>query len=184
MIKSILDFCDIQAGCITIFGQQHRDPNARSRLAFLPERFVPPYYFKGKDFLRYMSQLYRTEFNDYELNHIFTTLDLDISVLNKPVRDFSKGMEQKLGLAACFLSGKELFIFDEPMSGLDPKARASLKTYLQHLKTQGCTLFFSTHLLTDVEALCDRIAILHAGAIRFIGSPSSCCQRYVIATLA
>ncbi|MBI3777153.1 MAG: hypothetical protein HY273_16680 [Gammaproteobacteria bacterium] len=64
------------------------------------------------------------------------------------------------------------------MSGLDPKARALLKVYFQQLKEQGKTLFFSTHMLHDVEALCDRIAILHGGTVRFIGSPQQCCAQF------
>ena len=67
---------------------------------------------------------------------------------------------------------------DEPMSGLDPKARAYLKQHLMQLKAGGKTLFFSTHLLTDVEALCDKVAILHGGEVRFAGSPEECCKYY------
>ncbi len=87
-------------------------------------------------------------------------------------------MAQKLGLIACLLSNKQLLLFDEPMSGLDPRARAYLKQYLLELKQKGKTLFFSTHLLVDVEALCDRVAILHQGEIRFIGTPEECCNHY------
>ena len=88
-------------------------------------------------------------------------------------------MAQKLGLLSCFLREKPLLIFDEPMSGLDPRARAYLKKYLLNLKQAGhTTMFFSTHLLVDVEALCDRMAILHDGQLRFIGTPSDCCQQY------
>jgi len=71
-----------------------------------------------------------------------------------------------------------LLILDEPMSGLDPKARAWLKQYLMQLKCEGKSLFFSTHLLTDVQALCDRVAILHDGLIRFIGTVQQCCETY------
>ena len=87
-------------------------------------------------------------------------------------------MAQKLGLAACFLSRKDLIILDEPMSGLDPKARILVKRYLQSLKEQGHTLFFSTHMLADVAELCDRMGILHEGRLRFIGSPGACCEAF------
>jgi ABC-2 type transport system ATP-binding protein len=105
-------------------------------------------------------------------------LDFNIKFLNKPVRQLSKGMTQKLGLAACFLSNKSLFILDEPMTGLDPKARACLKKYLLGIRETGKTVFFSTHLLNDVETLCDRVAILHKGRIRFTGSPAECCRQF------
>ena len=71
-----------------------------------------------------------------------------------------------------------MLIFDEPMSGLDPKARAYLKRHLLGLKEMGKTLFFSTHLLADVESLCDRIIILHGGKVSFNGSPSECCDKF------
>jgi ABC-2 type transport system ATP-binding protein len=87
-------------------------------------------------------------------------------------------MGQKLGLAACLLSNKVLMVFDEPMSGLDPRARALLKRCLLELKQQGKTLFYSTHLLEDVVALCDRVIILHDGNICFSGTPRECCARY------
>jgi ABC-2 type transport system ATP-binding protein len=76
------------------------------------------------------------------------------------------------------LSRKEILILDEPMSGLDPKARALFKRKIAALHTAGRTLFFNTHLLEDVEQLCTRMAILHQGRILFIGSPQACCQQF------
>jgi ABC-2 type transport system ATP-binding protein len=87
-------------------------------------------------------------------------------------------MAQKLGLAATFQSRKTLFLLDEPLSGLDPKARAVLKNHFNRLRSMGRTLFFSTHLLADVDDLCDRIGILHGGVLQFVGSPQACCERF------
>ncbi|MES2935787.1 MAG: AAA family ATPase [Pseudomonadota bacterium] len=103
--------------------------------------------------------------------------------MKKPVRSYSKGMTQKLGLAACFLARKDLYVLDEPMSGLDPKARALLKAQLQQLRSRSGTLFFSSHALADVDEICDRMAILHDGQLRFVGSPAECRTRYQAATL-
>ena len=178
LIKSLLDFCDINAGEIKIFSVNNRLPQARQHLVFLPERFLPPYYLTGRDFMDYMSRLHGVSLSVEKINEMFSILDLDESALSKSVREYSKGMAQKLGLAACFLSGKKLFVLDEPMSGLDPKARAQLKKYLLKMKEQGMTLFFSTHMLTDVETLCDRIAVLHDGRLRFVGTPAQCCKQY------
>lgn len=114
---------------------------------------------------------------------VLRSLDLDVSALKRPVRAYSKGMTQKLGLAACFLANKALYVLDEPMSGLDPKARALLKARLQSLRSNGCTLFFNTHALADVEEICDRMAILHDGQIRFVGSPMTCRQQFSAPTL-
>lgn len=178
LIKSLLDFCEFDSGEIKIFDISHQLPQSRSNLTFLPERFLPPYYLTGRDFISYMSRLHGVDLAVEQIEKMFTILDLDTSVMSKSVRDFSKGMAQKLGLAACFLSGKALFVLDEPMSGLDPKARAQLKKHLLFMKSQGVTLFFSTHMLSDVETLCDRIAILHDGQLRFVGTPATCCAKF------
>lgn len=183
LIKSILNFCDIDSGSIKIFSTRHVETQARQRVAFLPERFVPPYYLKGREFLHYMEQLHGVSNDEQRQLEIFSLLDLDASALDKPVRQLSKGMAQKLGIAACLLSGQDLFIFDEPMSGLDPKARAMFKRQLQALKEEHRTLFFSTHLLADVAELCDRLAVLHAGAVRFVGTPGEMCDRYSVPDL-
>ena len=178
LIKSVLDFISLKTGKIEIFGQSHRETSSRQSLSFLPEKFLPPYYLTGKDFLSYMAELNQVELKETDITEIFKVLDLDISALKKSVRQYSKGMAQKLGLASCFVSQRPMLLFDEPMSGLDPKARAYLKRHLISLKETGQTLFFSTHLLADVESICDRIVILHDGKICFNGSPSECCEQY------
>ena len=182
-IKGLLDLCHLSSGGIESFGEPHTHTRSRRRLAYLPERFLPPYYLTGRDFLSYMAKLYATEFDDAAVKDMLATLDLDESSLEKSVREYSKGMAQKLGLAACFLSRKDLIILDEPMSGLDPKARILVKRFLQSLKSEGHTLFFSTHMLADVAELCDRMGILHEGRLRFIGAPEACCEAYEAETL-
>ncbi|MBL1141969.1 MAG: ABC transporter ATP-binding protein [Proteobacteria bacterium] len=178
LIKSVLDFISTKTGEIEIFGQSHRETSSRQSLSFLPEKFLPPYYLTGKDFLSYMAELNQVELEQADIEEIFKVLDLELSALKKSVRQYSKGMAQKLGLASCFLSQRPMLLFDEPMSGLDPKARAYLKRHLNSLKETGKTLFFSTHLLADVESICDRIVILHNGEICFNGSPYECCEQF------
>lgn len=183
LIKCLLDFCDFEAGRVEIFGISSRDTRSRSRLAFLPERFVPPYYLTGGDFLRYMATLYGSAFVATEAGKVLAGLDLDLGVLGKPVRAFSKGMTQKLGLAACLLSGRNLLVLDEPTSGLDPKARALLKARLQEARAAGRTVFFTSHALADVDELCDEMAVLHDGELRFSGTPEALRRRFGADTL-
>ena len=178
LMKSLLDFCELNQGEIYICEQSHLQPQARRHLAFLPEQFRPPSYLMGQDFLKYVTSLHGQAYDIKKVLELCEQLDLAPSALSQTVRTYSKGMAQKLGLLGCFLSQKPLLILDEPMAGLDPKARAYLKRYLLQLKQQGTTLFFSTHLLADVEALCDRMAILHAGRLQFVGSPAACCAHY------
>lgn len=178
LIKCLLDFTRADSGSIEIYSTKSTLDAARERLAYLPEKFLAPYYLTGREFLEYMARLYKTPFDREKFRDMSRLLDLDFSSMDKEARKFSKGMSQKLGLAACLMSGRDLFVMDEPMSGLDPRARAYLKRHLMKLKQQGKTLFFSTHLLTDVVALCDRVAVLHEGQVRFIGSPAECCRNY------
>jgi ABC-2 type transport system ATP-binding protein len=178
LIKGLLDFCAIDDGRIEVFGVGHRETASRSRLAFLPERFSPPHFVTGRDFLGHMVDLHGQPREPRRWREVAESLDLDPASLSRPVRAYSKGMAQKLGLAATLLSGKDLFVLDEPMSGLDPRARRLLKDRLRALAGRGRTVFFSTHLLPDVEDLCDRLAILHAGRVAFAGSPQECCRQF------
>src|SRR5471030_3121989 len=165
LIKCLLDFCHVDLGRIEIFGTRHTDSRARARLAFLPERFMPPYFLTGRDFLNYMLTLDARVAGEDQLRAMFAALDLDAAALDRPVRAYSKGMTQKLGLAACLLSGRDLYVLDEPMSGLDPKARACAKELLLGVKAQGCTLLLTSHSLADIEEICDHMAVLHQGTL-------------------
>ena len=171
LIKCLLDFCVLDAGRITIFGIPHVESRARTRLAYLPERFSPPGFLKGLDFLSFSLKLHGADPGFAAIFEMLAELGLDRDALEKPVRDFSKGMAQKLGLAACFLSGKDLLVLDEPMSGLDPKARAQVKARLLKLKDAGKTLLFTSHSLSEMCELCDRMVVLHEGKLNFHGAP-------------
>jgi ABC-2 type transport system ATP-binding protein len=183
LIKCLLDFAEADDGRIEVFGVPHRETRARRRLSFLPERFNPPYYLRGRDFLTYMLRLQDLDYEAREVERMFQALDLDPSALGKPVRAFSKGMTQKLGLAACLLSHKDLYVLDEPTSGLDPKARALLKALLKDIRSQGRTVFFTSHALADVEELCDSMAVIHRGELRFTGTPAELRSRHHSASL-
>jgi ABC-2 type transport system ATP-binding protein len=183
LIKSILDLIAIKSGSCEFFGVSNRVVASRSRLAFLPDRFVPPYYLKARDFLQYMAALHGQPYNQDIAEEMLRLLDLDISALNKSVRELSKGMTQKIGLAACFLSNRDLLILDEPMSGLDPRARSRVKQQIIELKRQGTTLFFSSHMLADVEEIADRMAVLHQGEIQFTGTPQAFMQQHAAQTM-
>ncbi len=173
LLKCLLDFCEADGGSISIFGVPHHETRSRSRLSFLPERFTPPYFLTGRDFLRYMLALQKVAYAEDDARATLDALDLEHAALEKPVRAYSKGMTQKLGLAACFLSRKDLYVLDEPTSGLDPKARALLKLRLKALREAGRTIFFTSHSLADVEEIGDRLAVLHLGEIRFVGKPAA-----------
>ncbi|MGR8919778.1 MAG: ABC transporter ATP-binding protein, partial [Gammaproteobacteria bacterium] len=173
LIRALLDLCRADAGSITINGLPSTTTAARRHLAYLAERFTPPPFATGHELLRHLVKLHGAPYDRAAAAREAAALDLDPEALERPAARYSKGMTQKLGLVACILPGCPLLVLDEPMSGLDPRARAQFKRRLAALKAAGTTLFFSTHLLVDVETLCDRIAVLEGGSIVFDGAPAA-----------
>lgn len=171
-LKCLLDFCYYDKGDIKIFGKPSKNRSSRARLCFLPERFVPPYYLNGRQFVKFILSLNHASYDEQKTAAMLKDIDLDLDALKKPVRSFSKGMTQKLGLASIFLLERDLYILDEPMSGLDPKARALLKRLFQRIRDRGASLFFTSHSLSDIDEVCERMALLHAGKVAFIGTPA------------
>jgi ABC-2 type transport system ATP-binding protein len=182
-IKCMLDFCTIDQGSFEIFGVSHTSTAARIPLAFVPERFAPPHYLTCREFIRLTSSLAGAKFRSDLVDQVFDELRLERSTLGRPVRELSKGMTQKLGLAACFLVERDLYVLDEPMSGLDPASRVAVKSVLARLKREGRTLFFTSHVLADVEELCSTMAVLDKGRVQFFGSPTLLRERYMESNL-
>ena len=182
-IKCLLDLCHVDGGRIDIFGRPATAPRSRRPLVYLPERFVPAPHLRGREFLAFMARMHGVEPDPGSVREVLSALDLAPSALDIPVRAYSKGMAQKLGLATCFLSGKPLLVFDEPLNGLDPKARLLVRRYLAGLRAGGATVFFSTHLLADAGGLCDRMGVLHDGTMRFTGPPARLRERFPAPTL-
>ena len=178
LIKCLLDFCHPEGGSITIGGHASREPQSRQSIAFLPERFTPPWYLTGRQFLSGMQRMSDKPWDEQAGRAMLGALGLSHEALDKPVRTFSKGMNQKLGLAACLLSGRRLLVLDEPMSGLDPSARFRVKELLARARQQGSTLLLTSHSLADVEEICDHMAVLHRGEVAFTGQPAALRVRY------
>ena len=177
-IKCALDLCAPDAGRVEIFGIDSRLAGARARLAYVPERFVPPHYLLGGEFLAMTLALAGARYQPVRAVTLAAELELDPQALERPVRQLSKGMTQKLGLAACFLLERDLYVLDEPMSGLDPAGRLAVKSVLTRLVRDGRALFFTSHVLSDVEELCSTIAVLDRGRLRFRGAPADLRQHY------
>ncbi len=181
LLNCLLNFCYYEGGEIQLYGVSCKNSLARERIAFLPERFIPPYYLTGEQFLKMMMKLRSVTYSRSRAEEMFAALDLSDSALNKPVRSFSKGMTQKLGLAACFLSERDFYLLDEPMSGLDPKSRALVKRQFKTLRERGATLFFTSHMLADIDEICSDMAVLHGGKIIYRGAPADMRQAFTAA---
>ena len=178
LIKCVLDLCAADSGAIELFGVPARLPASRRRLSYLPERFNPPHYLRAREFLLMMCSLAGERYDHTAAARMLAELELDPDVLDRQARTLSKGMTQKLGLASCFLLMRDLYVLDEPMSGLDPAARVAVKAVLRRLAGEGRTLFFTSHVLADVDELCSSIAVLERGQVRFRGTPSALCELY------
>ncbi len=178
LIKCVLDLSAPQAGRIELFGVDHRRAEARARLCYLPERFAPPHFLRGREFLAMTAALSGQPYDHARAAALAGELELDPEALERPARELSTGMAQKLGLAASFLAARDLVVLDEPMSGLDPASRVAVKAVLARLRREGRTLFLTTHVLSDVEELCEDMAVLDQGRLRFHGAPAALCARH------
>lgn len=171
MIKSILGLRDQDSGEIKISGKPNLDKDAKSQISYLPEKFEPPWFLNGMEFLKFSLSLYGRSFDEDEMYQAAERLALDKGALKKRVQTYSKGMRQKLGIMGTLFTGGLVIILDEPMSGLDPLARSRVKDMICSSKSADRTIFFSSHVLADMDEICDRVALLHEGTIRFVGTP-------------
>ncbi len=173
LIKTILGLRQYDKGEINVFNKNNLDHDSKKNIAFLPERFDPPWFLSGLEFLRFSTKIYGAKISDSAFYEEAEKLALDQRALARKVQTYSKGMRQKLGLLATILTGCNLLILDEPMSGLDPKARALVKDMLLGTKAQGRTIFLSSHILADMDEICDRVSVLHDRTIQFEGKPAA-----------
>ena len=171
LIKIMLDLLDQENGEIEIFSVSRLLPESRKKLCYLPEKFQPSLHLKGEEFLKFVLDFYGKKYDAEKARAICENLDLRFEVLKQKVTKYSKGMTQKLGLLAVFLSEADLVVLDEPMSGLDPKARIALKKELIAYKNSGKTIFFSSHILSDMDEICSSIAVLNDTKIAYEGTP-------------
>ncbi len=172
LLRCLLDFARPDHGTIEIFGVDSRTPAARRPLAFVPERFQPPAHLTGHEVLQWLAGLQGRDWTRQASEQAFERYSITRDALHRPVRLFSKGMTQKLALAAALMAGKRLLVLDEPMSGLDPQAREFVIRMLEQARDDGTGLLFSSHSLNDVSRLCDRLVMIHGGELRFVGTPA------------
>lgn len=170
-IKILLEIIFPTEGAAKLFGKPVGDKESKRRIGFLPEN---PYfydYLTAEQFVRFHGLLMGMDLGLLQ-SRIPQVLDeVGMRGTNKMyLRSFSKGMLQRIGLAQAIIHDPELVILDEPMTGLDPVGRKEVRDLMLSLKRRGKTVFFSTHILSDVEAICDRVAILNKGKLLRCGT--------------
>jgi ABC-2 type transport system ATP-binding protein len=170
-LKLLMGLIFPTAGSARILGMEVNDPAMKAQIGFLPEQ---PYfydYLTARELLEYYAQLsgLDTKQRSGKVNELLGRVGLP-DVGGVQLRKFSKGMLQRVGIAQAILHDPKIVFFDEPMSGLDPMGRREVRDLMEQLKHEGKTVFFSTHILSDAEALCDRVAIIHQGELRGVGA--------------
>lgn len=170
-LKLLMGLISPTAGAARILGRDWTDPEIKAQIGFLPEQ---PYFYDhltAHELLEYYGQLSGVPAKDRKrrVEEVLDQVGLR-DVRGVQLRKFSKGMLQRIGIGQAILHDPRLVFFDEPMSGLDPMGRREVRDLMEQLKRAGKTVFFSTHILSDAEALCDRVAIIHQGELRGVGA--------------
>ncbi|MEQ2005674.1 MAG: ABC transporter ATP-binding protein [Limisphaerales bacterium] len=169
----LLGFVPPTSGTARIFGVDVREPIARQRIGYLPEQ---TYYYKfltAEELLRFYAGIFQVPKAQTEqrIDAVLKLVELD-HARKRQIKTYSKGMQQRVGLAQALINNPDLLILDEPTSGLDPIGRMKVREIIQRLKAEGKTVFFSSHELGEVETVCDRVAILHQGELKTEGRVS------------
>ena len=170
-LKMLMGLVFPTGGSAKILEMDVNDPRVKAQIGFLPEQ---PYfydYLTAKELLEYYGKLSGLSGKDaaQRVERVLARVGLpDVSGVQ--LRKFSKGMLQRVGIAQAILHDPKVVFFDEPMSGLDPMGRREVRDLMAQLKQEGKTVFFSTHILSDAEALCDRVAVIHLGELRGVGA--------------
>ncbi len=170
-IRLLMGLVSPSGGTFKILGGDIDDARVRSQIGFLPEQ---PYfydYLTARELLDYYASLSEVPVKERKrrIEATLTRVGLESDAWSTQLRKFSKGMLQRVGLAQAILHDPKLIILDEPMSGLDPMGRREVRDLIQALHEEGKTILFSTHILSDAEALCDRVAVIGKGELRGIG---------------
>lgn len=173
LLKTLLGIVRPTAGRATVLGEPLGDRSVKQRIGYLPEN---PYfydYLTGWEVLNFTGDLFGMA-RSQQRKRIPELLDLvglaQSAAKKKQLRQYSKGMLQRIGLAQALINDPDLVFLDEPMSGLDPLGRYQMREVILSLKSQGKTIFFNSHVLSDVEKICDRVALLARGELIAIGS--------------
>lgn len=177
-IKLLTGLLQGHRGQIRLFGQEIGPPELRRSLGYLPEH---PYFYENlgvEEYLRYLGRLSGMDAAALTRScaRVFELLDLG-DLRRRRLRSFSKGMRQRFGLAQAILHAPRLLVLDEPFSGLDPLWRARFRQVMALERSRGATLFFSSHILSDVEELCDHYAVIDHGRVLESGPLAALMQR-------
>jgi len=168
-IKTLMGLIRPTSGSANIMGKDIACPDARRHVGFLPENPAFYDYLSAAEYLNFVGRTFSMEASQLEKKseEVLKLLDL-WDARKRLLRSYSKGMVQRVGLAQSLLHDPDVYILDEPMSGLDPIGRTLVKEIIQDLKRRGKCVFFSTHITSDVESVCDRVGVIVKGEMKCV----------------
>lgn len=172
-IKTLLGLIFPTSGEVRVLGKPAGDIDVKVKVSYLPES---PYFYEhmtAREVIGFYGGLFGLSgtTKDKRVDYLIEMVGLE-GAGSKPLRAFSKGMLQRVGIAQALINDPKILFFDEPTSGLDPVAHRDIRNLIVHLKNEGRTIFLSSHQLSDVELVCDRVSILNQGKIRRLGTVS------------
>ena len=167
-IKMLTGLVIPTSGSATVLGYPIGDVSARRKMGYLPEQFRYQPWMTGEDLLVFHSRLYKLPKSKDRIGEALNLVGLTGQGKYK-IGGYSKGMQQRIGLAAALLPEPELLFLDEPTSALDPVGRKEVRDIISSLRRTGTTIFLNSHLLSEVESVCDSVAIIHHGKVAHAG---------------
>jgi len=170
-IKLLLGLLFPTSGEATVLGRPAADVRKNERIGFLPEETYLYKFLNAEETLHFYGRLFKLSSVERarRVESLIRLVDLE-KARKRPLREYSKGMSRRIGLAQALINDPDLLILDEPTTGLDPIGAGDMKALLLRLKAQGKTILLSSHLLKDMQDVCDRVAILDAGRLRALGA--------------
>ncbi|GFE58466.1 ABC transporter ATP-binding protein [Geobacter sp. AOG1] len=177
-IKCLLGLIRPTSGTATIMGDSVTGDNYRRKVGYLPENPAFYDYLGAEEYLLFVGRIFKMQEELLARRTVDCLKLLELwDARKRPLRSYSKGMVQRLGLAQVLLHDPDVYILDEPMSGLDPIGRALVKDIILDLKRRGKCVFFSTHITDDVEKVCDRVAIINRGMLQVVDKVDNILQQ-------
>src|SRR5687767_11446886 len=170
-IKLLLGLIFPTRGRASILGEPAGSTSINSKIGFLPEESYLYRFLNGEETLRFYGRLFkipRAELNK-RVPYLLDVVGLDAKARKRKLREYSKGMARRIGLAQAMINNPDLILLDEPTTGLDPIGTREMKDLILSLKKEGKTVLLCSHLLADVQDVCDRITILYEGRMRTLG---------------
>lgn len=178
-IKMIVGLAFPTSGTIKILGKSNDDLSTKEKIGFMSEQPYFYNYLTGYEMLDFFGKLFplAPEIRIKRAHELLEKVGL-AKAADVPVRKYSKGMNQRLGLASALINDPSIIFLDEPLDGLDPLGRRQIKEIILNLKKEGKTVFFNSHILADVEEICDQIGIIDHGKLIEKGNPKTLAKNY------